>query len=351
MRTDQRSTFAGLLAAALSIAALPSVAHGDALARAEAAYNRIEFFDTERFAKAALIEGNHGPAALIRIYFLLGVSAAANQHDEEAIDAYRHLLTLDPQTKLDRGLSPKLQGPMLEARGTPPGALACAAAFDPSRGVLRFTVHDPLAMSRELVIRSRLSPTGAFSESRVRVGTTFDVSIPGATNATHFEYSYRLLDAHRNRLIEKGSDAAPETIHVVAGAPAASASAPIVVAERRSRSTVWLAVGVVGELLGVAALAGGLGGYFVGKSAAERWNDDSICLANGRSRTENCASDRTIAETAGRGAIAGLTIGGALMVASTIILIAAPRTRPERATRLEYAAGPGLVGVSFGGRF
>src|SRR5262245_23617749 len=123
MSQDQRSTWLGLLVVGMLASPSLSLAAGDPLAQAEAAYAHVEFDDAERFAKAALAAGGHTRAQMIRIYFLLGVSAAAERKDEEAVAAFKLLLTIDPGTKLDRGLSPKLQGPILEARGAEPAPL------------------------------------------------------------------------------------------------------------------------------------------------------------------------------------------------------------------------------------
>ncbi|HZS38043.1 MAG TPA: tetratricopeptide repeat protein [Polyangia bacterium] len=335
----------------VGLLAAPSVAAADALSEADAAYTRVDFAETERLAQAALAGADHDRGQMIRIYFLLGVSAAAEGKDEEAIDAFKHLLALDPATKVDRDLSPKLQGPMLEARGTPPAPLACDAVFDRAKGVLQLTIGDQLKLSREAVVRWRLSPGGAFTEVRRPSAPSVDVTIPGGAGAGRVEYSYSLVDDRRNRLFEKGSDAAPEVSQAAAGARSQPSAPP---PERKIR-TKWLVLGIIGEVLGVAGLAGGIGAYFVGQSAADRWNNDSICLANGMTRSANCAADRSSAQAAGNGSIASFAVGGALIAASTILLIVAPRDTRERtvAKRLELdcGAGPGIVGLACGARF
>src|SRR5581483_3721820 len=214
--TRTRMIFRALLM--VGLLAAPSVAAADALSEADAAYTRVDFAETERLAQAALAGADHDRGQMIRIYFLLGVSAAAEGKDEEAIDAFKHLLALDPATKVDRDLSPKLQGPMLEARGTPPAPLACDAVFDRAKGVLQLTIGDQLKLSREAVVRWRLSPGGAFTEVRRPSAPSVDVTIPGGAGAGRVEYSYSLVDDRRNRLFEKGSDAAPEVSQAAAGA-------------------------------------------------------------------------------------------------------------------------------------
>src|SRR5262249_17997811 len=99
---------------------------------------------------------------------------------------------------------------------------------------------------------------------------------------------------------------------------------------------------------------GGGGAYVVGKNAADRWNNDSVCLANGKTRSDNCSGDRNTANAASSGAIASFAVGGVLIAASTILLIAAPRETPERgmaSTTLRCGGGPGMIGVACGGAF
>jgi hypothetical protein len=349
MSQDQRSIVRVLLVVALL--ASPSVAAADQLAEAEAAYASVDFDATERLAQGALAGSDHDRAQMIRIYFLIGVSAAAGGKDDEAIDAFKHLLALDPDTRLERELSPKLQGPMLEARGGRPTPLACEAVFDRAKGALRFTIRDQLRMTRTLVVRWRLSKGGDFTESRTPSSANVDLPLAGAAGAEHLEYSYRLVDDRRDRLLEKGSDWAPEVAQVVQEAQQTTAST-----SDKKLPTKYLVLGIIGEALGLAALGGGLGAYFVGQSAADRWNNDSICLANGMTRSANCSNDRSTAEAAQNGAIASFAVGGVLVAASTLLLILAPREpreKPVEAARVSFGcgAGPGMIGVACGARF
>src|SRR5262245_49296385 len=109
MSHDRRVAPLALLVVGLTT--LRAGAEQDPLVQAEAAYTRIEFGDAQRFARSALARGGYDRAHLIRIYFILGITSAVDGKDEEAIEAFKRLLTLDPDTKLDRGLSPKMQGP------------------------------------------------------------------------------------------------------------------------------------------------------------------------------------------------------------------------------------------------
>jgi hypothetical protein len=346
MTRDRRSTRWALLVVGLVVG--PRVAAADPLAQAEAAYSSVDFAETNRSARAALTSGGHDRAQMARIYFLLGVSASADGKEDEAMDAFKHLLSLDPETKLDRGLSPKLQGPMLEARGTPPGALTADAVFDRAKGSLRLSITDPLSMVKAVVLHARLSSDATFVELKVPSLAQVDIPIAGAAGAEHVEYFYQLLDAHKNRVLQKGSDAAPEVFQVATAAPPGGAAPPT-----KKIATGWLVAGIVGEALGVVGIAGGIGAYVVGKNAADRWNNNSVCLANGMTRSQNCSGSRDTAQRAQSGAIASFALGGALVAAATLLFLTAPRVERERqvASAVSCGAGPGLVGVACGARF
>jgi hypothetical protein len=69
----------------------------------------------------------------------------------------------------------------------------------------------------------------------------------------------------------------------------------------------------------------------------------------------SCPKDGSTAQAYQSGEIAAFAIGGAFLAASTILLIAAPRTPRERAsvarTTLHCGAGPGIAGIACGGVF
>jgi hypothetical protein len=336
----------------LGILASPSLAAADALQQAESAYSSVDFGETERQAKMALDGGAHDRQQLIRIYFLLGVSAAAQGKDDESLAAFKHLLALDPETKLDRGLSPKVQGPMMEAKGSPPPPLTCETTFDRGKGALHVALRDPLSMGRSVIVRWRVSNTGEFTESRGPANASLDVPFNASIGAEHVEYIFLLLDEHQNHLCEKGTESAPEVFQVE--------KAPETTGPNKVLPTKWLVVGIIGEIIGVAGIAGGIGAYVVGSNAADRWNNDAVCLAGGKSRSANCADDKSTADAGSSGAVASFVIGGVFIVASTILLAAAPREvreeKPAAARKsilasLRCGSGPGIVGVSCGGAF
>ena len=109
------------------------------------------------------------------------------------------------------------------------------------------------------------------------------------------------------------------------------------------RVLAWTTAGVavLGVGVGVAALV-------LRNNAVAQWNDPS-CLANGRTRLENCAPDRDSALTAGAASIGGFVAGAALAVTSVVLFVTAPSARDARTARFGCGPGPGDVGITCGG--
>jgi hypothetical protein len=341
----------------LTVAGKVHAKGGDPLAEAEAAAARVDFDETRKLAQGALDRGNYERRQVVRIYFLLGVANAALGQEEASAEAFKRLLEVDPQTKLDADLSPKLRGPMHEARGfwgSRSDRLGVETKLSRD-GTLYLTLTDTLGMARELVVRARVGSGGAFVETRVPAAPSGVAKIAGAAGAAHVEYSVALVDDHGNRLLERGSDAQPEVVDLgVSERPAATVTEPIAPARGPMRPGVLIA-GIVGEVLGVVGLGGGIAAWFIGSAAADRWNDDSRCLVNGMTREANCSSDRKTAQNGQIGAIVGFSAGGVLVLASTVLLLAAPRAEraPTASARasLHCGPGPGAIGFACGGTF
>lgn len=79
----------------------------------------------------------------------------------------------------------------------------------------------------------------------------------------------------------------------------------------------------------VAFVATGAIAWGVGAGAASRWNNDS-CLANGRTREQNCANDLSLAENMRVVSIGGWIGGGVLAVSSTLLFVLSRPSAEER---------------------
>src|SRR6478609_3499378 len=95
----------------------PAFADNQALTDAERAYQSVDFPATRALAKKALEAGGADREQTARLYVLLGISAAAQGDAEEAKTDFVVALAVKPSLKLDKGLSPKVRDPYLEAQG------------------------------------------------------------------------------------------------------------------------------------------------------------------------------------------------------------------------------------------
>lgn len=354
----------------VSLAAVaPARAAGvDPLLEAEAAGARVDFEAVRIQAGAALRRGGYGPAQLLRIYYLLGVAHAALGQDAPATEAFKRLLELDPRSRIDQDLSPRLRSPMHEARGfwaARRDHLALEVVLARAENALRLRITDTLPMGKRVLVRARAGDVGPFAEIGVPVAPLLTIPLPIVAGDGRIEFMVALLDESGNRLVEQGSELLPLWDEPAAASTARSRSTPPLpgaaavagAAEppapaSRNRSGLRVA-GITGVVLGVAAAGGGVASLLVGSAAAERWNDDARCLTGGQSRETNCADDRRTAETARWLSIAGFAAGGALLVAATTLLVVSSGAEhggaPSRAP-LSCGPGPGL-GLACAGRF
>ncbi len=136
--------------------------------------------------------------------------------------------------------------------------------------------------------------------------------------------------------------------------PVAAPVVVTVVREVRLGNAIPRIVGLASAGLGGALLIGSTVAWALQLSAAQRWNDDVMCLHGDRTREETCGADRSAAESA-RSAGVVTTVSGLLLGAvGAVLLLTAPPSRTvvtERRGALRCGAGPGLLGVSCGTAF
>jgi hypothetical protein len=130
-------------------------------------------------------------------------------------------------------------------------------------------------------------------------------------------------------------------------APKMEPTSPIVVATKPASEGVAWETG-----LGYAAFGGALLGAGVGTVAlvvrahhVSRYNDDAICLPpNGKTRQENCGSDRSAAMSAQTAAIVGFAGAAALAITGAVLWIVAP-SPTDAAIATGCGPGPGTIGM------
>jgi hypothetical protein len=284
------------------------------LAAAERAYQDVDFEQAFALGSSALSRGGATLDESARLYTLLGVSAAALGKTDEARRYFCVAIAIDPERSLDRGLSPKIRAPYLEAQGALSmykRALLLSAKPKPEAQRLAIHLEDPLGLVRRIQVLTKTLRTAAFSENSLAKSGA--VPVPAALWQSGFEYVVRGVDEAGNTLCELGTE--PDPV-LVSGAHGARGAAPGEEPAASGRTTLsWLpwALGS-GGLVALAA-----GGYFQVRreQAASKWNSPS-CEHPGATRWQQCASvddDRRRAQTL---AIGFSGAGGALLVGGAI---------------------------------
>lgn len=135
----------------------------------------------------------------------------------------------------------------------------------------------------------------------------------------------------------------PPTINVsLAPAPTVVPSSAAPSSSGASTATLralgWASAAGAAVFLGIGA-----GTYVAGSNAAERYNSDA-CLAFDRNRGDVCADELSTARTMGAIAAVGLVTGGALAIASTVLLLVSStsRTDSRRAWRCGASFAPSI---------
>lgn len=102
----------------------------------------------------------------------------------------------------------------------------------------------------------------------------------------------------------------------------------------------WVAAG--GAVAGVGT---GIAGVVLRAQRVNAYNDDSVCLAGGRTRDENCKDELDAANTFQAVGIAGLVVGGALAATSVLLFVL------DGGEEVTVSLGPGDIGAGIGARF
>jgi hypothetical protein len=117
------------------------------LTDAEGAMLSVEYERSLRLAEAALAKGGLTRADTARAYRVLAIAAAQGGDTQRAEAAFLRLFALDPQSRVDKRLSPDRRGPVLSARGfwsVRQGAFGLSVRFDRRDKRLFVEYRDPI---------------------------------------------------------------------------------------------------------------------------------------------------------------------------------------------------------------
>jgi hypothetical protein len=223
---------AALLAAAGSVQAQrrrlrPPPRPVDPLQAAEEAFTEVDFERTIEQASTALQAGGYTPERLVRIYQLLGVSAAALGDSDGARDFFQRMLAIDAEATLDDSVPPRLRAPFLEARGIVSARrerLGVTVGLARAQASLRVALTDPFEMARSLRVHARVEGTIEYTTVETEASPEVLAPIPGADTADRLEYWIEVLDPYGNQLLVVGTEFEPRVVGRIAVADLGSSS-------------------------------------------------------------------------------------------------------------------------------
>jgi len=323
----------------------PVRAQSSAVSEAEKAYQAVDFPATHVLAKRALEAGGESREQTARLYVLLGISAAAQGDAEEAKTNFVVALAVNPSLKLDKGLSPKVREPYLEAQGywsASPDRLTLNAKPGSDGEHLIVELRDPANLISKVELRIAAPGTAKRPSFTLPAAAATRFALPAALRGHDYEYTLRALDRFGNVLSERGSDADPELVRASTPSPGQT---PPPAAQGRS----YLLPATLG-IAGLGAVAAGVVFQIERENAAQEWNSSS-CEQPGQTREQQCQSVDDSRKTYEHLAIGFYAVGGALLTGSVIALvIGRPAASPSARAGL---LGCGIVGtgISCNGRF
>ena len=336
-----------LLGCASLLLTTPSFAQSRALAEAEKAYQSVDFPGTHALSKKALEAGGADREETARLYVLLGISAAAQGDAEEAKTDFLIALAVKPSLKLDKGLSPKVREPYLEAQGHW-GASSERLALNAKPGSdaehLIIQLSDPARLVSKIELRVTAPSSAARHSLELAAAPTTRFELPATLRGRSYEYTLRALDRFGNVLAEHGSDADPVLVRATLTAPG-QGSTPTPAAHGRS----YLLPVTLG-IAGLGAITAGVVFQVKRENAAQEWNGSS-CEQPGETRVQQCQSVDDSRQTYEHLAIGFYAAGGALLTGTLIALVVG---RPAASPTLhEGLLGCRIAGtgISCDGRF
>jgi tetratricopeptide (TPR) repeat protein len=262
------AALAGLLSLAGSIRA------GE-LESARALYEEMEYEPALEAAGRALAQPEASPAELAEAYRIQGLCLSVLERSEEALAAFRHMLSIAPDTQLPADTSPKLAAPFYQAvamaRDIRPIALKLVEPEPPGSPGPRqvMLLSDPFGLVKDVRLVSRLGP-GPWQRGPARDlagGGQAELELPRPPPDLALEYYLEALNPFGGVLARLGGPEQPFRLHatqpvverVVADAPVDAEDEPT---PWHRTWWFWTAVGVVvvGTAVGLGVGLGTAGG-------------------------------------------------------------------------------------------
>lgn len=183
---------------------------------AEQLYAKLDYDQANAIAERVVKQRGLSHDQLVRAYRILAVTYAILDKDEQAREAFLHLLVFDPEYTIDPNLGPKVSTPFIEARGqfrslpSKPG-MEVAANVRSDGGQLRVMTRDPTRIAKKVVVGYRWTSSGDFTVSTVPVGEATVEVAPAPRGRARLDFYATALDEHDNAVFEAGSSLVPKS--------------------------------------------------------------------------------------------------------------------------------------------
>jgi hypothetical protein len=311
------------------LSATPAYADDNAdLAAARRAVEDVRYDDARRLLVEALRRGTSTAAELREIYRLSAQAAQVLGQGDLAEQYYRRLLALEPDATLPADASPRLRAPFVAAQAymAAQGRLALRAEHRGGK-VLVSIVSDPLHMVGGVtaIVGGARLPVQRLSAARPEAS----LDAPAEVRALGEVIA---LDEHGNALAAIEVVAAP-------AAPTAPAAKPR--AARTPLARRWQTWAIP------AAVLAGAGVGFAIDGARAKARLDGILADDTMHFFDEAERERLRYRRSTLIADASLGVAGALAVASAVVYLTRPASRPVVTARV----GPGGAAVAVAGTF
>jgi len=342
---------AARIALVVVLALVCRTASADELANARRAVEALDYAGAKTALIAALDSGKNSPDAMVELYRLTGIVAAALGETKEATDAFTKLLALSPKASLPAGTSPKITRPF-ETAGRyfashkPLAVEAEKSATEPS--VTLVVTSDPLGMIAKAHVVFTVD--GGAEQRRDVAGGSDRIAIP-LPKGKRIDVRVSALDDKGNRLLELGTKGVPIVIvmddkkqpdPVVTKQPAKPPK-PVVAKSRPLYLKWWLHAGISAAFLGGAVYFG-----FAARSDADELR--AIGADSSRHEFSEALDIQHRAERAALFANIGFGAAGAFALSAGVLYLIRPR-EPQQETRLTAVPIHGGGALVLGGTF
>lgn len=189
---------------------------------AEQLYAKLDYDKANETAERVIKQKGLSHDQLVRAYRILAVTYAILDKEEQARDAFLHLLVSDPEYTIDTNLGPKVSTPFVEARGqfrslpSKPG-MEVVANVRSDGGQLRVTTRDPTRIAKKVTVGYRWTSSGDYTVSTIPVGEATVEVAPATQGRTRLDFYATALDERDNAVFEAGNPQVPKSAFAEAG--------------------------------------------------------------------------------------------------------------------------------------